>query len=46
MTRSVEAIKELREKTSASISDCKKALEEAGEDISKAVADLRVIIDA
>ena len=34
---SLKAIKELRDKTSASISDCKKVLEEAGGDIKRAL---------
>ena len=41
MKVSLDAIKELREKTNASISDCRKALEEAGNDIKKAVELLR-----
>lgn len=38
---SVEVIKELRDKTSASITDCKKVLEEAGGDKNKALELLR-----
>jgi len=38
---SVEVIKELRDKTSASITDCKKVLEEAGGDKHKALELLR-----
>lgn len=38
---SMNLIKELREKTGAGISDCKKALEEAGNDLEKAVEILR-----
>jgi len=38
---SLELIKELRERTAAGFSDCKKALEEAGGDIEKAVDILR-----
>lgn len=41
MNISMELIKELREKTSAGISDCKKALEAVNGDIEKAVAELR-----
>src|SRR4030042_3171225 len=41
MKVSLDAIKELRQKTNASISDCRKALEEAGSDIKKAVELLR-----
>ena len=41
MRISVERIKELREITSASISECKKALEEAAGDIKKAMGLLR-----
>jgi elongation factor Ts len=41
MAISVEAIKELRDMTSASIANCKKALEEAGGDIKKAAGILR-----
>lgn len=37
----MEKIKELREKTGAGMVDCKKALEEAGQDIDKAVEILR-----
>ncbi|QER41713.1 translation elongation factor Ts [Thermodesulfobacterium sp. TA1] len=38
---SVDLIKQLRERTAAGFSDCKKALEEAGGDIEKAVDILR-----
>jgi len=38
---SVEVVKELRDKTSASITDCKKVLEEAGGDKNKAIELLR-----
>ncbi|WP_038055513.1 translation elongation factor Ts [Thermodesulfobacterium hydrogeniphilum] len=38
---SLELIKQLRERTAAGFSDCKKALEEAGGDIEKAVDILR-----
>ena len=41
MKISLDAIKELRAMTSASISDCKKALQEAGGDIKKAIELLR-----
>jgi len=41
MEVSLELIKELRKTTSASISDCRKALEEAGSDLKKAMAILR-----
>ena len=41
MKVSLDLIKELREKTNASISDCRGALEEAGGDIKKAVELLR-----
>jgi elongation factor Ts len=37
MQVSLELIKELRNKTSASISDCRKALEESGSDLKKAM---------
>lgn len=37
----MENIKELRDKTGAGIIDCKKALEESGGDIAKAVEILR-----
>lgn len=37
----MEKLKELRDKTGAGISDCKKALEEAGNDIEKAIEILR-----
>jgi len=37
----IDAIKRLREKTSAGVVDCKKALREAGGDIDKAVEILR-----
>jgi len=38
---SIELIKQLRERTAAGFSDCKKALEEAGGDIEKAIDILR-----
>lgn len=38
----IEKVKELRRKTGVGIMDCKKALEEAGEDIEKAVELLRM----
>jgi elongation factor Ts len=41
MKASLELIKELRKKTSASISDCRKALEESGADIARATELLR-----
>jgi elongation factor Ts len=41
MKASLELIKELRKKTSASISDCRKALEESGADITRAEELLR-----
>jgi elongation factor Ts len=41
MAISVEAIKELRDMTLASVANCKKALEESSGDIKKAVAILR-----
>lgn len=41
MTISMDQIKELRDKTSAGISDCKKALEACGGDLEKAVEELR-----
>lgn len=41
MKMSLDSIKELREKTSASISDCRRALEEASGDIKKATELLR-----
>ena len=37
----LDAIKKLREKTSAGIMDCKRALKEAGGDVNKAIAVLR-----
>ena len=37
----MEKIKELRDKTGAGIGDCKKALDESGGDIEKAVEILR-----
>ncbi len=39
---SLESIKELRARTGAGIADCKKALEEANQDIEKAIEILRV----
>ncbi len=41
MNVSLDLIKKIRHMTSASVAECKKALEEAGEDIDKAVALLR-----
>jgi elongation factor Ts len=41
MSISAQAVKELREKTAAGMMDCKKALEEAGGDMEKAVDWLR-----
>ncbi|MBU4305628.1 MAG: translation elongation factor Ts [Candidatus Omnitrophica bacterium] len=41
MTVTTEQIKTLREKTNAGFMDCKKALQETGGDIEKAVAELR-----
>jgi elongation factor Ts len=41
MAVQLDLIKKLREKSSASISDCRNALEEAGQDIDKAVLILR-----
>lgn len=41
MNISMDLIKELREKTSAGIQDCKKALEAAGCDIDKAIDELK-----
>lgn len=41
MKKSLNAIKELRNKTAASISDCKKVLDEAGGDIKQALELLR-----
>lgn len=41
MNISMDLIKELREKTSAGIVDCKKALEASGCDISKAIDELK-----
>jgi elongation factor Ts len=41
MNISMDLIKDLREKTSAGISDCKKALETAGGDIEKAIDELK-----
>ncbi|MCC6048553.1 MAG: hypothetical protein LM579_03350 [Thermodesulfobacterium sp.] len=38
---SLDLIKQLRERTAAGFSDCKKALEEAGGDIEKAIDILR-----
>ena len=38
---SAEKVKELRERTGAGFMDCKRALEEAGGDIDKAIASLR-----
>jgi elongation factor Ts len=41
MAVSAEMVKQLRERTSVSVSECKKALEEAGGDMEKAVAILK-----
>jgi elongation factor Ts len=41
MAITAEAVKELRERTGAGMMDCKRALEEAGGDMEKAVAQLR-----
>jgi elongation factor Ts len=41
MAISAEAVKDLRERTGAGFMDCKRALEEAGGDVEKAVATLR-----
>jgi elongation factor Ts len=41
MNITMDQIKEIRDKTSAGISDCKKALEACGGDIEKAVEELR-----
>ncbi len=41
MAITAEAVKDLRERTGAGMMDCKRALEEAGGDIEKAVAQLR-----
>ena len=41
MTVTTEQIKTLREKTNAGFMDCKKALQETGGDVEKAVAELR-----
>ncbi|MCG2706502.1 MAG: elongation factor Ts [Candidatus Omnitrophica bacterium] len=41
MKKSLDAIKELRKITSASISDCRKAIEDSGGDIQKAIGLLR-----
>jgi elongation factor Ts len=41
MAISAEAVKDLRERTGAGFMDCKRALEEAGGDIEKAVTTLR-----
>lgn len=41
MAISIEMIKQLREKTSAGVLDCRKALEEANGDFDKALANLR-----
>ncbi len=43
MSISLEKIKQLREETSVSVSDCKKALEEANGDIEKAKEFLRIL---
>ncbi|MEI6271351.1 MAG: hypothetical protein WCP38_03185, partial [Chloroflexota bacterium] len=41
MAVSAEAVKDLRERTGAGFMDCKRALEETGGDVEKAVATLR-----
>lgn len=41
MAISAEAVKDLRERTGAGFMDCKRALEDAGGDVEKAVATLR-----
>jgi|YelNatPaOPRAMG01_1025707.scaffolds.fasta_scaffold08246_9 elongation factor Ts len=41
MAMNLELIKKLREMTSASIGDCRQALEEAGQDLTKAIQILR-----
>lgn len=41
MAISAEAVKDLRERTGAGFMDCKRALEEAGGDVEKAVTTLR-----
>jgi len=41
MAVSAEAVKDLRERTGAGFMDCKRALEESGGDVEKAVATLR-----
>lgn len=41
MAISAEAVKDLRERTGAGFMDCKRALEESGGDVEKAVATLR-----
>ena len=41
MAITAEAVKDLRERTGAGIMDCKRALEETGGDVDKAVALLR-----
>ena len=41
MTVTTEQIKKLRDKTNAGFMDCKKALEDTGGDIEKAIAELR-----
>src|SRR5487761_1853662 len=41
MAITAEAVKELRERTGAGMMDCKRALEETGGDMEKAVAQLR-----
>ncbi len=43
---SIEQIKELREKTGISVAQCKKALEAAGGDLTKALASLRELSGA
>jgi elongation factor Ts len=41
MAITAEAVKELRERTGAGMMDCKRALEETGGDVDKAIANLR-----
>ena len=41
MAVNTKLVKELRERTGAGILDCKKALEECGEDVEKAIDYLR-----
>ena len=46
MAISAEEVKDLRERTGAGFMDCKRALEEAGGDVEKAVATLREALGA